>query len=468
MNELTNPPQYFYSGIDINKFKFFAVPQLMFDSDISKKLSMDARMLYCIMLDKVSLSQNNPNRFADEDGRIYIIYKRTDIEEDLQKGHSTVSKLLKELETFGLIERKKTNSTDRTNRIYVKNIADFSKTDKYLYTDIDFERFLFYMMPKELIVNPVYKALSLTSKMLYMLLLDRVKLSKENKEKYSDEDGRVFVLFSIESMMDKLSCSKGTIVKSIKELEKNQLLEKEKVGGFSNASKYYVLDFAADRKVEIFSKPAENVEKSQRPEFELSSVQNLNFPASEICTLERPEFELFNGQILNPNNTYNNNTYKSDSHQSDRDLDEIDDFKEQFNSAIELDTITTVDESLIADIVSDEIKSGLPADKYDMRFKQIKKKDTDAANTLKILSERVVCYVGSLPDTVRLSGREFTKAELIDKLLQVNNVIFSMAKDKICESKTPIRNYGAYMVSVLLDLLESGDLQVQNKVNALL
>ena len=449
---------YFYSGIDINKFKFYAVPQLLFGSNDFSNISMDAKILYCIMLDKITLSQNNPDRFSDEDGRIYIIYKISEIEKDLQKGHSTISKLLSELVSSGLIEKKKTKTTDRTNRIYVKNFADFEKSDKYIYADIDFDKYLFYMMPKELITNSVYKKLSLTSKVLYMFLLDRVKLSKENQEKYSDEDGRIFVLFSIENIMAKINCSKGTAIKSIKELEKIHLLEKKKLSGFNNVNKYYVLDFAAGNTTEIMSEPAENVEILQRPNFELSNIQNLDLPESNFCTFEHPDFEPANIQILNPNNTYNNNTYnKSSLHQSDQ----ADGFERRFFEAIELSTITSIDETMISERLSEQGKTG---SEYTREFNAIKKRCIDEAEFLNGLAKSITRYVNRCSRQATTGSAQINKDEIEEKLLSVDSSLFMMARDRIMEVDKPIKNYGAYAVSVLLDLLDTKELAVTETV----
>ena len=53
---------------------------------------------------------------------------------------------------------------------------------------------VFYQIPKELFVTPYYKNLNSDSKLLYSLLLDRLSVSMKNK--WIDEDGNIFLIFS--------------------------------------------------------------------------------------------------------------------------------------------------------------------------------------------------------------------------------------------------------------------------------
>lgn len=72
------------------------------------------------------------------------------------------------------------------------------------------------------------KELSNNAKLLYAILMDKNNLSIKNE--WKDEQGRIFLYFSIENIMNELSCSKATAVKSLKELEENDLVEKVKQG----------------------------------------------------------------------------------------------------------------------------------------------------------------------------------------------------------------------------------------------
>ena len=85
----------------------------------------------------------------------------------------------------------------------------------------------FYQMPQWL-YEPPYNALSDKAKQIYMFLFDRCTLSIQNK--WFDEKGDVFVYYTNEQLMEKLNCSKPTIISAKKELADMQLLREVRQG----------------------------------------------------------------------------------------------------------------------------------------------------------------------------------------------------------------------------------------------
>lgn len=79
-------------------------------------LSQTAKLVYSLLLDRSDLSKKNG--WIDEQGRIYVFFPITNIAETVHKGITVVKDSLKELETAGLIERKRNYSAPNT--IYVK------------------------------------------------------------------------------------------------------------------------------------------------------------------------------------------------------------------------------------------------------------------------------------------------------------------------------------------------------------
>ena len=77
----------------------------------------------------------------------------------------------------------------------------------------------FLCVPKELLFDNRYKQLTIEAILLYAYMLDRLKLSIENG--WKDSDGKVFIYFSLESIMDLLKCSKGKAISTLKELDEN-------------------------------------------------------------------------------------------------------------------------------------------------------------------------------------------------------------------------------------------------------
>ena len=109
---------YFY-GPQAEQFSFFRIPKVLFTDPQFKHISTDAKVLYGMMLDRVSLSVKN--NWMDEDGRIYIIFTLEDIMEEMNCGDQKATKLQVELEKkCGLIERKR-QGQGKPTLIYVKN-----------------------------------------------------------------------------------------------------------------------------------------------------------------------------------------------------------------------------------------------------------------------------------------------------------------------------------------------------------
>lgn len=66
------------------------------------------------------------------------------------------------------------------------------------------ESYTFYRVPKILFTEKVFDSLSTDAKLLYGLLLDRMQLSL--KSGWVDDDGRVFIYYTVESIMEALTC----------------------------------------------------------------------------------------------------------------------------------------------------------------------------------------------------------------------------------------------------------------------
>lgn len=113
----------YYYGIEAEQFSFYRVPRLLIKDERFKGLSSDAKLLYGLMLDRMSLSMKNG--WLDDENRAYIIYTVDAIMEDLECAKATCVKIMKELDTengIGLIEKKR-RGLGKPDIIYVKNFS---------------------------------------------------------------------------------------------------------------------------------------------------------------------------------------------------------------------------------------------------------------------------------------------------------------------------------------------------------
>ena len=112
--------EYFY-GAQAEQFSFYRIPKALFTETNFRELSTDAKVLYGILLDRMSLSLKN--QWLDAQNKVYIIFTVEEIMDALNCANQKATRLMVELEKqAGLIERKR-QGLGRPNLIYVKNFA---------------------------------------------------------------------------------------------------------------------------------------------------------------------------------------------------------------------------------------------------------------------------------------------------------------------------------------------------------
>lgn len=114
--------KYFY-GTEADQFSFYRIPKALFTNDCFKDLSSDAKILYGLMLDRMSLSIKN--QWFDEENRAYIYFSIEDIMELLNCGRNKAVKSLQELDDekgIGLIEKRR-QGFGKVTIIYVKSFV---------------------------------------------------------------------------------------------------------------------------------------------------------------------------------------------------------------------------------------------------------------------------------------------------------------------------------------------------------
>ena len=111
----------YFRGMEAEQYSFYRVPKVLFTAECFKSLSCEAKVLYGLLLDRMSLSIKN--RWFDEEDRVYIVFTVEEIAELLNCGTQKAVKLLKELDMekgIGLIEKRRLG-LGKPNVIYVKN-----------------------------------------------------------------------------------------------------------------------------------------------------------------------------------------------------------------------------------------------------------------------------------------------------------------------------------------------------------
>ena len=180
---------------------------------------------------------------------------------------------------------------------------------------IEAEQFSFYRIPRVLIKDKKFKNISTDAKLLYGLMLDRMAMSMKNG--WVDDKNRVYIIYTLENVMEDLNCGKDKGVKVLAELDdvKGIGLIERKRRGLGKPAIIYVKNFIENKK-HIFNKEFYNSENQNSQNEEVISTK---YGKTEVLTSEKEETEIlkyetvdFGKSETNYNNIkYNNTKYNN-------------------------------------------------------------------------------------------------------------------------------------------------------------
>ena len=119
----------YFCGDKAAQFTFFKMPRQLIDDPRFESLSATAKLLYGMLLDRMSLCARNG--WHDDAGRVYIYYTVKEVCQDIGCGRNKAMRLLAELDTvkgIGLIERIK-QGQGKPDKIFVKKISVHEDTE---------------------------------------------------------------------------------------------------------------------------------------------------------------------------------------------------------------------------------------------------------------------------------------------------------------------------------------------------
>lgn len=110
---------YFYRT-EAEQFSFIKIPKMLVTGEDFSSLSISAKILYGLLLDRMAIASKN--KWIDDEGRVYIQYQLSEIQEDMNISKRKAGECLNELQGVGLISKRKGGNGD-PNRIYVMNFT---------------------------------------------------------------------------------------------------------------------------------------------------------------------------------------------------------------------------------------------------------------------------------------------------------------------------------------------------------
>lgn len=280
------------------------------------------------------------------------------------------------------------------------------------------DMFAFFRIPKALFTNERFWNVSTDAKLLYGILLDRMNLSAKNG--WLDDDGRVYIIYTVEEIMESLGCANKKAGKLLDELEKKCGLIEKKRQGLGKPNLIYVKNFISsnvDNLVEGHFKKCQN---------DISvDVEKEDFRSVEMTFQEVSK--------AHSNNTYINNTENNNidcintnpilsSEECGKDDDVIRDYtyyREYFKESLEFDYL-------------------LINCKYDGRILQ---------DILELLVE-TVC---SNRKMIRIASDDRPIEFVRERLMQLNSSHIDFVLDSFNESTNKKKNIRQYLLASLFN-----------------
>ena len=284
----------------------------------------------------------------------------------------------------------------------------------YFYGD-EAEQFNYFRIPRLLITNPRFKFLSAEAKLLYGMMLDRMSLSVKNK--WYDEDKRVYIYFTVEEICENLNCCRDKSMKLLSELDTSRgvgLVERVKQGQ-GKPTKLYVKRFTTR---EIPPQPEQPSLPVPPQEVVFSDVQTSDFSTSRGRDDRLAEVEEADGNYNNKNQT----------------------------------DLSHTDPSIYPPTPG---AGPLEIDRYDAR-EQIKRQiDYDSLeltrpyDDVESMLELLVDVMTSTAATICIGGQTFPMAAVKERFSRLDREHIAYVIDSLRQTTTKINNIRAYLLTAL-------------------
>ena len=182
------------------------------------------------------------------------------------------------------------------------------------------EQFSFYRVPKVLFTREQFKQLSAEAKILYGIMLDKLDLSVKNK--WVDEKGRVYIIYTIEQIMEDMNCADQKATKLLDELEKKCGLIERKRQGLGKPNLIFVKNFIT------------GVEGSM-----MARIQNRENHDSGAVNITTADYPKSRGINTNHNNTENSDINPIRLEFDEDGIGERNEYERYFRESLSIDVL---------------------------------------------------------------------------------------------------------------------------------
>ena len=373
------------------------------------------------------------------------------------------------------------------------------------------EQFSFYRIPKVLFTDEYFQDLSTDAKVLYGLMLDRMGLSERNR--WFDEEGRVYIIFTVEEVATYMNCGRVKGMKLLAELDMKKgigLIERVK-RGFGQSDIIYVKNFIRaglkleqetacpdDQNVSLHEEEKERTPRSEKRTYRGSKsglievrktnlsgfekrtyrgsksepveVRKTNLSRSEKQTYRGSKSRLIEVRKTDPNNTDKSETESNKTENSKTDRSEIDSIypsdveqAKKSNDIIDIEQTTITEQTDKKDqmkqfeFYTELVKQNIS---YDMLRHDCKKGEEQ-------LLDEIVAIVAeflSMPrETALIGGVKYPYQYVRNRFLLLDDAHIRYVLECFRKNTTEVRNIKAYLLSSMLNATNTIDLYYQAK-----
>lgn len=288
------------------------------------------------------------------------------------------------------------------------------------YTSAQASQNAFFRLPRALYEKECFRGLSNDAKTLYALMLDRMSLSLANQ--WLDEDGKVYINYSLEDIMTTLNCGKTKAVALLKELDSESgigLIEKKNMG-IAKASVFYVMNFICEDET---AEEKQGLDSSEERAGIVSAEEDAVFNnRTHAC----PENEHDRVQNLNPNKNNINKTNMSKTNPilsinliPEDEIDEMEGYSEIIKENIDYDSL------LLAHPYDQEMVEGI----------------------FNLILETVL----SKNEEITIAGDVYPKNLVKSKFLKLNYSHVEYVINCLGKNTTKVRNIKSYLLASLFN-----------------
>lgn len=320
--------------------------------------------------------------------------------------------------------------------------------------DYESEQFAFYRIPKVLFTDDYFKNLTSDAKVLYGLMLDRMALSIKNK--WIDQNNRVYIIFTLEQVMQYMNCGRDKGMKTLAELDTKKgigLIERVKQG-FGKPDIIYVKSFVMKQQqtTSVSEQPEEQKAYSQQEnefgESDLLQLEEttyrgrkkrpLEVEKSDLSRLEKSTSQGRKNRLIEVEESDSNNTDINDNNRNN--INPINLSSKQETTPPEQTDVMEVMEAYV-----DIIKNNIEYDSLVAGCKVGEKEYIDE------IVELIVEVLSVKRQTFVISGVEYPYQLVKNKLLKINSSHIRYVLECLYNNTTKIRNVKSYLLACVFN-----------------